>query len=70
MNRLCLDNLNLVTSDNLSVIANQIQTLRSALEASQAHLVWDNTTFKLEHECGVFATLNASMSFGYTSNVP
>lgn len=66
----CFDNLNLVSSDNLSVIANQIQIIRSALEASHDQLILDKTPFKLATECSLFATLNPSISFDYSPSLP
>lgn len=66
----CLDQLNVVSSDNLSVIANQVQIIRSALEASHTQLVLDNTPFEFQMECGLFATLNPSISFDYSPSLP
>lgn len=66
----CLDNLNHVSSDNLSVIANQIQLVRSALEANHTQLMLDSTALKLQQEFGIFASMTTSSSFDCVSSMP
>ena len=54
----CLDEFNRINIEVLSVVAQQLLTIRQALIGKQAHFMFEGREIRLKTTCGVFITMN------------
>lgn len=65
----CFDEFNRINIEVLSVVAQQIQSILSALAASQSQFLFDGHNIRLVPSCGVFITMNPGRSTGLCKEI-
>ena len=67
----CFDEFNRLEEEVLSAVSSQIQMIQAALKSRQSAMHFMGRDFKLNHDAGIFVTLNpAGKGYGGRSKLP